>query len=31
MDILQIAGAAVVVIGILITALIAIIPSVVDR
>ncbi|MBP2350180.1 hypothetical protein JOF29_001263 [Kribbella aluminosa] len=31
MDILQIAGAAVVVIGIVITALIAIIPSVVDR
>jgi hypothetical protein len=31
MDLLQIAGAAVVVIGILITALIAIIPSVVDR
>jgi hypothetical protein len=31
MEILQIAGAAVVVIGIVITALIAIIPSVVDR
>lgn len=31
MDILQIVGAAVVVIGIVITALIAIIPSVVDR
>ena len=31
MDILQIAGAAVVVIGIVVTALIAIIPSVVDR
>jgi hypothetical protein len=31
MDILQIAGAAVIVIGIVITALIAIIPSVVDR
>jgi hypothetical protein len=31
MDILQIAGAAVIVIGIVITALIAIIPTVVDR
>jgi hypothetical protein len=31
MELLDIAGAAVVVIGILITALIAIIPSVVDR
>jgi hypothetical protein len=31
MDILEIAGAAVIVIGIVITALIAIIPSVVDR
>ncbi|RZT20069.1 hypothetical protein EV645_1161 [Kribbella rubisoli] len=31
MEILQIAGAAVIVIGIVITALIAIIPSVVDR
>ncbi|TDW87398.1 hypothetical protein EV137_5473 [Kribbella pratensis] len=31
MEILQIAGAAAIVIGIVITALIAIIPSVVDR
>ncbi|MBB5983372.1 hypothetical protein HDA44_006713 [Kribbella solani] len=31
MEILQILGAAVVVVGIVITALIAIIPSVVDR
>jgi hypothetical protein len=31
MEILQIAGAAVIVIGIVITALIAIVPSVVDR
>lgn len=31
MEILQIAGAAAIVIGIVITALIAIVPSVVDR
>jgi hypothetical protein len=31
MDILQIVGAAVVVIGIVVTALLAIVPSVVDR
>jgi hypothetical protein len=31
MEILEIAGAAVIVIGIVITALIAIVPSVVDR
>jgi hypothetical protein len=31
MDILQIAGAAVIVIGIVVTVLLAIVPSVVDR